>query len=93
MDARIGAWNWPPATLLGGLSRPARERMAALGTLVQYPAPGRVLMREGEPTNFVLLLDGALDELLPTVCHITEQFADNPVEAGDHSATAVSIRR
>jgi CRP/FNR family transcriptional regulator, cyclic AMP receptor protein len=58
---RHGAWGWPPASLLGGLDRPARDRLLGLGSLVQYPDPGRTLIREGEPTSFVLiLLDGVV---------------------------------
>lgn len=56
-----GDWAWPPASLLGGLEQSARDRLLALGALTQYPEPGRVLMRESDPTDFVLiLLDGVV---------------------------------
>ncbi|MEU3066124.1 Crp/Fnr family transcriptional regulator [Streptomyces sp. NPDC007027] len=47
--------SWPPSSLLGSLAAPARGRLLALGTLRRYEA-GRVLMREGERTAFVLVL-------------------------------------
>lgn len=49
------AQNWPPTSLLGGLGPAARERLLALGTQVSYP-PGRMLMREGDDTAFVVIL-------------------------------------
>ncbi|MCX4693664.1 Crp/Fnr family transcriptional regulator [Streptomyces sp. NBC_01408] len=53
-------WDWPPASLLGGLPKDARDQLLALGTRVRYEA-GRVLMRESEWTSFVLiLLDGVV---------------------------------
>jgi len=53
-------WNWPPASLLGGLGQAQRDRLLALGTRVRYPAD-RVLIREGEQSTFVLiLLDGVV---------------------------------
>ncbi|MEV3871440.1 Crp/Fnr family transcriptional regulator [Streptomyces sp. NPDC002454] len=51
---------WTPSSLLGSLAGPARDRFLALGTRVEY-GTGRVLMREGEDTAFVLvLLDGVV---------------------------------
>ncbi|MEV1010402.1 Crp/Fnr family transcriptional regulator [Streptomyces sp. NPDC049881] len=47
--------SWPPSSLLGSLAGPARERLLALGARTRYEA-GRVLMREGERTTFVLVL-------------------------------------
>ncbi|MFC1419142.1 Crp/Fnr family transcriptional regulator [Streptacidiphilus cavernicola] len=56
-----GDWGWPPASMLGSLDESARNRLLALGALTQYPEPGRVLMRESDPTSFVLiLLDGVV---------------------------------
>ncbi|MCX4744203.1 Crp/Fnr family transcriptional regulator [Kitasatospora sp. NBC_01287] len=54
------AWAWPAASLLGGLDRPTRDRLLALGVPTRYPAD-RVLLRESERTAFVLLLlDGVV---------------------------------
>lgn len=50
-----GGRTWPPASLLGSLARPDRERLLALGTWVEHEA-GRILMREGDSTAFVLIL-------------------------------------
>ncbi|MGW0732268.1 Crp/Fnr family transcriptional regulator [Streptomyces sp. NPDC002851] len=51
---------WPPSSLLGSLARPARDRLLVLGTRVEYEA-GRILMREGDATAFVLILvDGVV---------------------------------
>ncbi|UUU23042.1 Crp/Fnr family transcriptional regulator [Streptomyces sp. DSM 40750] len=47
--------SWPESSLLGGLARPALERFLELGTRVPFPA-GRVLMREAERSDFVLIL-------------------------------------
>ncbi|MFR9726245.1 Crp/Fnr family transcriptional regulator [Streptomyces sp. MS19] len=47
--------SWPPSSLLGSLAGPARDRLLALGARTRYEA-GRVLMREGERTTFVLVL-------------------------------------
>jgi CRP/FNR family cyclic AMP-dependent transcriptional regulator len=48
-------WTWPLSSLLGGLPSAERERLLALGTEVRYP-PDRVLIRESEPTDFLLIL-------------------------------------
>ncbi|WP_320782722.1 Crp/Fnr family transcriptional regulator [Streptomyces sp. CRN 30] len=55
---RTGA-DWPPTTLLGRLGPADRDLLLALGTRVRYPA-GRVLIREGDRTDSVLLLLGGL---------------------------------
>jgi CRP/FNR family cyclic AMP-dependent transcriptional regulator len=53
--------QWPEASVLGTLTGPARERLLELGTLVQYPGPSRILIREGDDSRFVLvLLDGVV---------------------------------
>jgi CRP/FNR family transcriptional regulator, cyclic AMP receptor protein len=55
-----GAWQWPPSSLLGSLASPSRDRLLEPGTTRQYVA-GRVLMREGDTTKFVVvLLDGVV---------------------------------
>ncbi|MER7463993.1 Crp/Fnr family transcriptional regulator [Streptomyces sp. NPDC097981] len=55
-----GEQVWPPSSLLGGLPPASRDRLLALGALTRYPAD-RVLMREAEQTDFVLiLLDGVV---------------------------------
>jgi len=51
--------DWPSSTLLGGLGPADRGLLLGLGTRVPYPA-GRVLMREGDRTDFVLILLGGL---------------------------------
>ncbi|WP_404816817.1 Crp/Fnr family transcriptional regulator [Streptomyces thermolineatus] len=51
--------TWPPTSLLGGLPRPARDRLLALGVRKRYEA-GRVLVRESDPTTFVLVLLGGV---------------------------------
>ncbi len=54
-------WRWPESSLLGGLGSGALARLLTLGSLTQYPAAGRVLMREGDATSFVIiLLDGVV---------------------------------
>lgn len=50
-----GAWRWPRASLLGTLSETSRERLLEQGTIREYPA-GRVLIRMGDSTTFVLIL-------------------------------------
>ncbi|MET7303181.1 Crp/Fnr family transcriptional regulator [Embleya sp. NPDC005575] len=56
----LGERTWPRSSLLGGLAGAARERLLTLGTCVRYDAD-RVLIREGDPTDFVLLLlDGVV---------------------------------
>jgi CRP/FNR family cyclic AMP-dependent transcriptional regulator len=56
-----GSLSWPEASLLGGLGPGAQARLLSLGALTQYPAAGRVLIREGDATTFVLiLLDGVV---------------------------------
>jgi len=53
-------WQWPANSLLGGLRESSRDRLLALGAMVQY-APDRVLMRELEDSKFVMvLLDGVV---------------------------------
>ncbi|OAA20973.1 cAMP-binding protein [Frankia sp. EI5c] len=47
--------DWPPSTLLGRLPEPTRAEFVALGTYREY-ASDEVLLREGESTNFVVLL-------------------------------------
>jgi CRP/FNR family transcriptional regulator, cyclic AMP receptor protein len=55
-----GAWQWPPSSLLGSLTKPSRDRLLEPGTTRQY-LPGQVLIREGEATKFVVvLLDGVV---------------------------------
>ncbi|WP_330332622.1 Crp/Fnr family transcriptional regulator [Streptomyces sp. NBC_00536] len=62
-------WAWPAASLLGGLGRASRERLLALGARARYPAD-RVLMRESEPTTFVvILLDGVVKATARTHDH------------------------
>ncbi|WP_441247051.1 Crp/Fnr family transcriptional regulator [Kitasatospora sp. McL0602] len=46
---------WPRPTLLAGLPQEGRQRLLSLGTQVHYPAD-RVLIRESEQTDFVLVL-------------------------------------
>ncbi|WTW99564.1 Crp/Fnr family transcriptional regulator [Streptomycetaceae bacterium NBC_01309] len=54
------AGGWPRQSLLGVLDPHARAQLLALGVQVRYPAD-RVLMRESDPTDFVLvLLDGVV---------------------------------
>ncbi|WP_034261343.1 Crp/Fnr family transcriptional regulator [Actinospica robiniae] len=56
-----GDLAWPEASVLGRLGPPARARLLSLGSLAQYPAAGRVLIREGEETTFVMILiDGVV---------------------------------
>ncbi|WP_329547577.1 Crp/Fnr family transcriptional regulator [Streptomyces sp. NBC_01356] len=51
-------WDWPSSSLLGGLGQAERDRLLTLGARMRYPAE-RVLIREGDETDFVLiLLDG-----------------------------------
>lgn len=57
--------DWPPSTLLGGLGPADRRRLLELGTGVSYPA-GRVLLREGDRTDHVLIL---LDGLVKVTAH------------------------
>jgi CRP/FNR family transcriptional regulator, cyclic AMP receptor protein len=53
--------EWSAASLLGTLAGPARERLLQLGSLVQYPGPSRILIREGDHSRFVLIiLDGVV---------------------------------
>ena len=53
-------WDWPGTSLVGSLRPASRARLLALGSTARYPA-GRMLMREGEETTFVLvLLDGVV---------------------------------
>ncbi|MFE2496684.1 Crp/Fnr family transcriptional regulator [Streptomyces scopuliridis] len=53
-------WAWPHTSLLGGLGADAREQLLAPGVTVRYTAD-RILMREADPTDFVLiLLDGVV---------------------------------
>ncbi|MET9857979.1 Crp/Fnr family transcriptional regulator [Streptomyces smyrnaeus] len=51
--------SWPTPSVLGGLARPARDQLLALGSRVRYAA-GRVLIREAEDTDFVLVLLGGV---------------------------------
>jgi CRP/FNR family transcriptional regulator, cyclic AMP receptor protein len=48
--------TWPPASLLGGLPEPARQRLLGLGAKRQLSGSGRVLIREGDQTRSVYLL-------------------------------------
>jgi len=55
-----GAWQWPPSSLLGSLTKTSRDRLLEPGTTRQYP-PGQVVIREGDTTKFVVvLLDGVV---------------------------------
>jgi CRP/FNR family transcriptional regulator, cyclic AMP receptor protein len=55
-----GAWQWPPSTLLGSLTKTSRDRLLEPGMTRQYLA-GQVLIREGDTTKFVVvLLDGVV---------------------------------
>lgn len=55
-----GAWQWPPSSLLGSLTKTSRDRLLEPGTTRQYLA-GQVLVREGDTTKFVVvLLDGVV---------------------------------
>ncbi len=55
-----GAWQWPPSSLLGSLTNKSRDHLLEPGTTRQYP-PGKVLIREGDATKFVVaLLDGVV---------------------------------
>jgi CRP/FNR family transcriptional regulator, cyclic AMP receptor protein len=55
-----GGWQWPPSSLLGSLAEGSRDRLLELGITRQYP-DGRVLIREGDATRFVIvLLDGVV---------------------------------
>jgi CRP/FNR family transcriptional regulator, cyclic AMP receptor protein len=55
-----GAWQWPPSSLLGSLTMTSRDRLLEPGMTRQYVA-GKVLMREGDDTKFVVvLLDGVV---------------------------------
>jgi CRP-like cAMP-binding protein len=57
---RWGAWHWPPSSLLASLTETSRDRLLGPGTTRQYP-PGKVLIREGDSTRFVVaLLDGVV---------------------------------
>ncbi|MEU5835197.1 Crp/Fnr family transcriptional regulator [Streptomyces diacarni] len=51
--------GWPAPSLLGGLGGAARDQLLALGVHTRYEA-GRVLIREAEPTGFVLVLLGGV---------------------------------
>ncbi|WP_327315087.1 Crp/Fnr family transcriptional regulator [Streptomyces sp. NBC_01235] len=57
--------DWPPSSLLGGLGPADRDLLLALGTRVRYP-PDKVLMREADRTDFVLIL---LDGLVKVTGH------------------------
>lgn len=53
--------DWPRGSLLGILAPPARDRLLRLGSAVQYPSPGRILIREGDHSTFVVvILDGVV---------------------------------
>ncbi|MCL2731919.1 MAG: Crp/Fnr family transcriptional regulator [Actinomycetia bacterium] len=51
----LRTWTWPLSSLLGSLPEPQRAHLLALGTEVRYPGD-RVLIRESDPTDFVLVL-------------------------------------
>ncbi|MGW2488805.1 Crp/Fnr family transcriptional regulator [Streptomyces sp. NPDC001606] len=53
-------WDWPAPSLLGSLGEDARARLLTLGVRARYD-PDRILMREADHTDFVLiLLDGVV---------------------------------
>src|ERR1022692_4651224 len=53
--------EWPEGSLLGAMTGPSRGRLLQLGSLVQYPGPGKILIREGDYSRFVLIiLDGVV---------------------------------
>jgi CRP/FNR family cyclic AMP-dependent transcriptional regulator len=48
--------DWPPGSLLAGLSEQTRDRLLALGARQEFPDSGRVLIREGDSSTVVYLL-------------------------------------
>lgn len=60
--------RWPRAGLLGGLDDHGRETLLRLGSAVRYPEAGRVVIRQGDVSRFVvLLLDGVVKATVVTV--------------------------
>ena len=51
-----GQGTWPPGSLLGGLPGLVRQQLIGLGTKMQYPGSGRILIREGERYSVAYLL-------------------------------------
>ncbi len=63
-DPKVGLW--PSASLLGGLETGTRQEFLTLGTLCEVES-GRVLLREGEDSDHVvLLLDGCVKVIAST---------------------------
>ena len=52
----LGRGDWPPGSLLDGLTESARRRLLGLGAKQQYADSGRILIREGDATSVVFLL-------------------------------------
>jgi CRP/FNR family cyclic AMP-dependent transcriptional regulator len=48
--------DWPPCSLLGMLPDAARDRLLQRGSLVRYPGPIKVLFREGDESEFVVVI-------------------------------------
>lgn len=48
--------DWPAGSLLGSLPSIARDRLLQRGVLVRYPAPSKVLFREGDQSRFVVVI-------------------------------------
>jgi CRP/FNR family transcriptional regulator, cyclic AMP receptor protein len=59
--------NWPAGSVLGSIPAATRQRMLELGTLRHYE-PGKVLLREGEPsTHVILLVEGYVKVVATTI--------------------------
>jgi CRP/FNR family cyclic AMP-dependent transcriptional regulator len=53
--------SWAPTSLLGTLPDTERAALLALGTQMQYPAEGHVLIKENDDSTFVVvILDGVV---------------------------------
>ena len=50
------AHNWASGSLLSMLPDAARDRLLERGILVRHPGPSKVLFREGDPSQFVVLI-------------------------------------
>jgi CRP/FNR family cyclic AMP-dependent transcriptional regulator len=48
--------DWPERSLLGLLPGAARDRLLRRGVQVRYPAPGRILFRQGEESRHVAVI-------------------------------------
>jgi CRP-like cAMP-binding protein len=56
VEGDVAASGWPSGSLLGLLPEAAREKLLNHGVLVRYLKPGRVVIREGDPSRFVIVI-------------------------------------